>query len=287
MAIRLITDSASDILPQEAAELGIVHLPLTVSFGDEEYIDSVTLTHKQFYEKLAASSVLPTTSQISPAAFSEAFRKIIDGGDVAVAIVLSSSLSGTYQSACIAAGDFPGKALVVDSQNVCIGQRLLVLRALELIREGLSPDELVARLNWEKKFIRVMAVLDTLEYLKKGGRISSATAFAGELLSIKPVVAVKDGAVALVGKARGSKNSGNLLRKLILEGNGVNYKRPYCVAYSGLSDEMLQKYISDNADLWQTATRTLPIATVGCAIGTHIGPGAIAVAFFEKVMKEV
>lgn len=282
MAIRFVIDSASDISPAEAKDLGLVYIPLTVAFDDEEYYDSVTLTHKQFYEKLIESDTLPKTSQISVGRFIDVFQEVVDEGDTVVAIIVSSSLSGTYQSACIAAQDFPGKVHVVDSQNVCIGERLLVMRALELQKEGKSLEEILECLEEEKKDIRVLAVLDTLEYLKKGGRISSAVALAGGLLSIKPVVGVQNGEVVMVGKARGSKKGNNLLRTLIDSGKGVDYEKPYCAAYSGLSDLLLKKYIEDNEDLWKVNDKELPITTIGCVIGTHVGPNAIGVAFFEK-----
>lgn len=280
--IRIITDSASDILPSEAENLGIIHVPLTVSFDDKEYADAVDLTHAQFYEKLIESDALPTTSQVTPAAFESAYSRVVDAGDTAVVITISAALSGTYQSACIAAEEFPGKVFVIDSMNASLGQRLLVLRALKLIEQGLGIEKLVAQLNHEKQSIRLLAVLDTLEYLKKGGRISAATAFAGGLLAIKPVITVQDGSVVMVGKARGSKNGNNLLHEIINKGKGVDFDRPYCVAYSGLSDIFLQKYIDDCGELWQTSAQALPIAHVGAVIGTHVGPGAIAVAFFEK-----
>lgn len=282
MAIRFLVDSASDITPMQARELGIVHVPLVVTFGDTPYLDGVELTHRQFFEKLIESDALPTTSQVPPAIFADAFRPLVEKGDTVIALIVSSSLSGTYQSACIAAEEFDGKVFVVDTENVCIGQRMLVLRGLELLREGKSAEEIVACLNREKKDVRLLAVLDTLEYLKKGGRISAATAFAGGLLSIKPVVMVKDGTVELCGKARGSKNGNNLLRKLIAESNGVDFNRPYCLGYSGLSDHLLKKYVEDSTELWCANTKELPIYTVGSIIGTHVGPGAIAVSYFEK-----
>lgn len=282
MAIRFVTDSGSDILPAEAKAMGITHIPLTVSFGETEYRDAVDMTHADFYRKLAVADMLPVTSQIPPWRFQEAFEKIVEAGDTVIAVILSGALSGTCQSACIAAADYPGKVYVVDSENVSLGQRILIQRGLELAHQGLEAEEIVEILNREKKRVRVLAVLDTLEYLKKGGRISAATAFAGGLLNIKPVVTVKDGAVALIGKARGSKNGNNLLRKLITESKGVDFTRPYCVAYSGVSDTLLQRYIRDSADLWQTTANELPVATVGCVIGTHVGPNAVAVTFFEK-----
>lgn len=281
MAVRLITDSASDILPEEAKALGVMHMPLTIRFGEQEYADAVDLTHRAFYEKLIESDALPTTAQIPPVVFEETFEQVVASGDTAVMFTLSSKLSGTYQSAVMAAQRFAGKVFVVDSENVCIGQRILILRGVTLRDEGLSAGEIAARLDEEKRHIRLLALLDTLEYLKKGGRISAATAFAGGLLSIKPVIALENGEVSLVGKARGSKQGNNLLREMVAK-VGIDFDKPYYLAYSGLSDELLQKYIADSAELWQGHTATLPISTVGCAIGTHAGPGAIAVAFFEN-----
>lgn len=282
MAIRFVTDSASDILPSEAKALGLRVVPLTVSFDGVEYADTVDLTPTEFYNKLVESDALPTTSQVTPAAFAAAFEEVTANGDEVVAVVLSSKLSGTYQSACIAAEDFPGKVHIVDSLSATIGERMLILEGLELARQGMSAADIAAKLDESKHQLRILALLDTLEYLKKGGRISAATAFAGGVLSIKPVITVNEGAVELIGKARGSKNGNNLLRKLIADCGGVDFDRPYGLVYSGFSDAMLKKYIDDSADLWQNDSRELPVHSIGCVIGTHVGPGAIGVAFFEK-----
>ena len=282
MAVQFIIDSASDILPEEARELGLIHLPLTVLFGEETYRDAVDLTHEGFYEKLVESDVLPTTSQIPPGEFAAAYEKVVEAGDEAVVITLSGKLSGTHQSAVIAAEGYEDRIFVVDSENVTIGERILVQLGLVLRNQGLSAREIAARLDEEKKNIRLLALLDTLEYLKKGGRISAATAFAGGLLSIKPVIAVEDGLVAMKGKARGSKQGNNLLRQLVEECGGIDFQKPFALAYSGLSDKLLQKYIDDSGELWQGMAEFLPISTVGCTIGTHAGPGAVAVAFFAK-----
>lgn len=282
MAIQIVIDSASDILPEEAHEMGVIHIPLKVAFGDIEYLDGVTLTHRQFFEKLIESDTLPVTSQISPATYEEVFREAAKDGDDVIAIVLSSKLSGTYQSACIAADECGGRIFVIDSENVCIGERILIEYAVSLRDLGKTAEEITEAVEQKKHQVRLMALLDTLEYLKKGGRISSATAFAGGLLSIKPVIALEEGKVALVGKARGSKNGNNLLRQFIQDCGGIDFSMPYCLAYSGLSDSLLQKYVSDSAELWEGITDQLPICCVGSIIGTHIGPGAIAVAFFEK-----
>lgn len=280
MNIRIITDSGCDMLPPYAPNLTV--LPLTITFGEESFLDGVELDHHRFYEKLIEGEELPTTSQIAPAAFEEAFQRAVDAGEAVVCVTLSSKLSGTYQSARIAAEGFPGQVWVVDSENVTIGQRVLVERAVELAGQGLDAAQLSARLDQEKKDIRLVALLDTLEYLKRGGRISPSIAMVGGLLSIKPVVAVENGEVVLLGKARGSKNGNNLLIQLIQKTSGVDFGRPYRLGYTGLDDGLLQKYIADSVQLWQDHVEELPVSTVGGAIGTHVGPGAVAVAFFQK-----
>lgn len=280
MAIKFIVDSAADIIPAEAEKLGITHIPLKVRFDDEEYLDAVNLTHGEFYEKLEGFKALPTTSQVPPAEFEDAMRNIVDNGDEAIIVTLSSKLSGTYQSACIAAEEFPGKVHVVDSLNVCIGQRLLVLRGLELVSRGLSAIEITRALNEEKHHIKLYALLDTLEYLKKGGRISATTAFAGEILSIKPIITVEDGAVLMAGKARGSKQGNRLLRQMVADCGGIDFDKPFACAYSGLDDTLIKKYVEDCEEF--NDKENVTITTVGCSIGTHVGPGAVAIAFFEK-----
>ena len=280
MKIRMITDSASDLLSPHRPEVTV--LPMTITFGEEQFRDGVDLTHRQFYEKLIEGEELPTTSQIAPAQFEEAFRDAVEAGESVVAVVLSSKLSGTYQSACIAAEEFPGKVFVVDSANATIGERILVERGLELMDQGLEAAAIAAKLDEEKADIRLVALLDTLEYLKRGGRVSASVALVGGLLAIKPVVAVQDGEVVVLGKARGSKNGNNLLVQEIQKTGGVDFSRPYRLGYAGLDDGLLQKYIADSAALWTDHADRLPIGTVGGTIGTHVGPGAIAVAFFQR-----
>lgn len=280
MNIRIVTDSGCDLLPPYPPRVTV--LPLTITFGEESFLDVVDLDHRRFYEKLIEGEELPTTSQITPAAFEDTFRAAAEAGETVVAITLSAKLSGTYQSACIAAAEFPENVFVVDSENATIGQRILVERAVELAGQGLSAADVATQLNREKKDIRLVALLDTLEYLKRGGRISPSIAMVGGLLSIKPVVAVQDGEVVLLGKARGSKNGNNLLIQTIEKTGGVDFSRPYRLGYTGLDDGLLQKYVADSAKLWQGHTDALPVGTVGGAIGTHVGPGAVAVAFFQR-----
>lgn len=277
--IRIITDSASDIVDNRREDLTV--LPVSITFGSEEFRDGITLTHEAFYEKLIECDALPVTSQVAPFAFEEAFREAVEAGGQVIAITLSSKLSGTYQSACIGAEGFGGKVRVVDSENASIGQHALVEYALRLKDAGLGFEEIVERLEADKKRIRLIALLDTLEYLKKGGRISKAAAMAGSLLSIKPVIAIQCGEVAILGKARGSKQGNNLLAEQIRQTGGIDFEKPFVLGYTGLSDAMLQKYIKDHESFWKSSVDGLESSSVGGTIGTHIGPGAIGVAFFS------
>lgn len=280
MSVRIICDSASDITKEMAQQWDVTVLPITVIFGEETYLDGVTMSHEEFFEKLIETDELPTTSQISPYDYDKVFKEIAEAGDTAVCITLSSKLSGCNQSAHIAVEGYSEQVFIVDSENVCIGEQILVEMAVKLRDEGKTAQEIVEILNKEKKNIRLIALLDTLEYLKKGGRISSAVALAGTLLSIKPVIAVENGEVTMVGKARGSKNSNNMLINLVEKEGGINFNKPYSLAYSGLSDKLLQKYIVDSERLYEGKANQLPVCTIGSTIGTHVGPGAIAAAFF-------
>lgn len=280
MGIHIITDSASDITDAKREDLTVV--PLTITFGETEYQDGVTLSQRQFYELLIESDTLPVTSQIPPFRFEEAIRKVVENGDTALVITLSSKLSGTWQSAMIAAKSFSDSVYVVDSENVSVGEHVLIDYAFRLIESGLGPAAIVEKLDILKKRIRLIALLDTLEYLKKGGRISSAAALAGNILSIKPVIAIEHGEVSILGKARGSKQANNLIVEQIRDAGGIDFSMPYYLGYTGLSTDLIQKYMNDNAALWESETDHLPVESVGGTIGTYAGPGAIAVAFVGK-----
>lgn len=280
MSVRIICDSASDMTKEIAQKWDVTVLPLKTIFGDKEYLDGVTMSHQEFFEKLIETDELPTTSQIAPYEYEEVFKEMVEAGDTVVCITLSSKLSGCNQSAHIAAEDYAEKIFIVDSENVCVGEQILVEMAVNLRNEGKSAQEIAEILNEEKKNIRLIALLDTLEYLKKGGRISTAAAFAGTLLSIKPVIGIENGEVTILGKARGSKNGHNMLMNLVEKEGGINFNKPCSLAYSGLSDALLQKYIVDSAKLYEGKNEQMPICTIGSTIGTHAGPGAIAAAFF-------
>lgn len=282
--IKILVDSASDINLEEANELGISLVSMTISFGDEEYSDGVNITNREFFEKLVESNEFPKTSQINQSTFEEKFTELTADGSEVLCITISSLLSGTHNSACKASEKFGGKVVVVDSLQACIGERILCEYAIGLVKRGLSLGEIEKLLNEKKMKIELLALLDTLVYLRKGGRISSVAAFAGELLSIKPVISVRLGEVKLVGKALGSKKGNNLLNQLVERCGGIDFEMPYALAYSGLSDQYLRKYLNDSRNLWEGKVEegNIPCHLIGSTIGTHAGPGAIAVAFFEN-----
>lgn len=279
MSVKIIVDSTADLLPEVKSSVQVV--PLTVCFGEKEYIDGVTIDHKTFYEKLVESDELPSTSQATPDAFEKVFRQVAEAGDSAVVLTLSSKLSGTYQSAMIAAADYDN-VYVVDSGTAAIGGGILTELALELVASGLDAATIAKTLEQEKENIRIVAMLDTLEYLKRGGRISKTVALAGALLNIKPVVSLVDGKIEMLGKARGSKQGNNLLAVEIEKCGGVDFSKPVLLGYTGMSDLLLQKYMEDSKHLWQDGTDLLSYTCIGSVIGTHAGPGAVAVAFFKK-----
>ena len=283
MTVRIITDSGSDCLQGEHPQLDV--LPLSVGFGSTVYQADVELTRERFYELLVEGDDFPTTGQVNPYAFSRAISRAQEAGEDVVVISLSSKLSGTYQSACTAAAE-AGDATevhVVDTENVTLGMKILIQYALRLLDEGKSAAEIARAVEEARDRVCVVALLDTLEYLKRGGRISAAAGTVGELLSIKPVITVRDGEVAVLGKARGSKNGRNLLRQQVEAAGGIDFDMPLLLGYSGLSDKLLRKYLADSRSVWEgkIAEEDIPVVMVGATIGTHVGPGAVAVAFFK------
>ncbi len=279
MKTRIIVDSTADLMPEFKSRVHTV--PLTVHFGEEEYIDGVTIDHNTFYEKLIESDVLPSTSQATPDAFMKEFEKAKAAGESAVVITLASKFSGTYQSAMIAATEYEN-IYVVDSASAAMGSGILVELAFRLLDAGKSAEEIASILEKEKTKVVIVALADTLEYLKKGGRISKTVAFAGTVLNIKPVLSVIDGEIHMLGKARGSKMGNNLLVQEIDKAGGIDFSKPVLLGYSGISDALLQKYIEDSRYIWEGNLPEIRYTTVGSVIGTHAGPGAVVVAFFKK-----
>ena len=281
MSVRIITDSASDMSPAEHPALHV--LPLSVSFGTDVYMDGVDIDHQRFYEMLVERDELPKTGQVNPYAFSQAIAEAREAGDEAVIITVGAKLSGTNQSARTALAEMPGgDVFVVDSNNVTLGERVLVEHALRLVDEGQSAAQIAAAVEAVRDRVVVIGLLETLEYLVRGGRLSAAAGAVGTLLNVKPVVAAEDGLIVQLGKARGSKNGRNLLNQKVEKAGGVDFSMPLALGYTGLSDAVLKKYIEDSSALWAGHTEgELPVHTIGATIGTHVGPGAVAVAFFQ------
>lgn len=278
--IELITDSASDISPALAAKLGVRVLPLTVNFGEESFRDGVDISHADFYVRLQAAETLPTTAQINPDAFVDVFQEVLDRGNQAVGILISSDLSGTFQSAAIAR-DMLGSddVFVVDSRTVTFAQGLLVMEAARLRDEGLTAAQLAEELTARREKLRLYAVLDTLKYLKMGGRISAATAVVGGMLGISPIVAVRDGKVESAGKARGRKAGIQWIRERVLQ-EKIDRTRPIIIGHTGCPEAM-----EAVADAFADLTAQVPAvyrSEIGAAVGTHAGPGAAGIGYFVE-----
>ena len=276
--IQVIIDSTVDIVDRLKDRVKIV--PLIVSFGDREYLDGIDLSRDDFYRELETGKLMPKTSQPSPASFGKVFEEIHERGEECIVITVASRLSGTFQSACLAAEDYP-EITVIDSRNVAVGAGILAEYAFECIDQGMSRDEITAELTKKREDIRLVAMLDTLEYLKRGGRISKTAAFAGGVLNIKPVISIIEGEITVLGKARGTKKANNFLVQEIQK-YGVDYSMPVLLGYTGTSDRLLKNYIESSRSLWEGKVKDLTWSQMCSVVGTHGGPGAVAAAFFAK-----
>lgn len=279
MSIRIVVDSTADM--PEALKTQLTVVPLNVSFGEDMYIDGETIDHREFYEKLSVSKTLPTTSQPSPDAYARVFEAAKQAGDTLVVLTVSSGISGTYQSAMIAAQDYPDNVYIVDTQHVANSFGVLAEYALELLHAGKSAQEIVDAIVESRDHVELYALLDTLEYLQKGGRISKTAAFAGTLLSLKPIVCMKNGVLGMLGKARGMKQGHQLLIKEISVAD-IDFDKPYLLGYTGLSDVQVQRFLHDSEQLWAGGGKPVRHVPLCSVVGTHAGPGAVVVAFFKK-----
>lgn len=283
MGIAIITDSGSDIKQRTAAAWGIRVLPLMVRFGDEEFLDDVTLTADQMYRRMIESGELPKTGQVPPYIFELAFRDEVDKGNTVICITTSSGMSGCYHSACIAARHFPGKVTVIDSLNVCASLYVLVRYAQGLVRMGKTHEEVVHRIERDRKRLHVISLVDTLDYVRRGGRISPVRAYAGSILRIKPILtANEEGKVKVIGKGRGEANAFRLFTRLIEERGGIDFSLPVCMAYSGLSDENMRRYMEKEAALFEGREEEAHVVQFGATVGTYSGPDAFAIGFFSQ-----
>ena len=277
MSVKIIVDSTADMPNSVAARVGIV--PLTVHFGDKEYVSGVDIDSHTFYQMLEEGGILPTTSQPTPYAFETAYKQAIAEGHDVVCITCSGTLSGTNQSANIAAFDYEGKVYVVDSCTIAIGLGILAEYALDLADRGMSAEEIALNLLRKRESVRLIAMVDTLEYLKKGGRLSAAAAAVGGLLNIKPVITITDGEIKVLAKARGPRQAYTALNQEVEKAGGIDRKKPMLLGYTGRSDERLRNYRESSPGMWP---EICPAAIVGSVVGTHVGPGAYGIAFFEK-----
>ena len=281
--IRILTDSASDILPAEAEQLGVTVIPLNVTLEDGTVLrDGVDMTPSAYYEILAGCRKLPTTSQPSPELFENFFLEAAAAGDEVIGIFLSHALSGTYQCAKLAA-DMANvdNVLFVDSGHVCLSEALLVRLAVQLRDSGKTAGQIAAILEHAKEHLHLVAAIDDLKYLRKGGRLPAAVAVAGGMLGIKPLITIQDGKVAMVGKARGLPGAYVALFKKVEEMGGINPAFPALAGYTVSPREVtpIQTYLRDNLQ-----QEDLLVRQIGCVIGTHAGPGAFGIAFFDKAL---
>jgi len=277
MGITILTDSTSEILPAEARKRNLVVIPIKTVFEDGVYLDGIDLTAETFYEKQAAAKKLPSTTQPSPMEFEDLFREAVERGDSIIAILIAESLSGTIQSANIARSNFEGEIYVIDSECTTISLRLLVELALELREKGLSAGEIVEELEKAKKRIKLYAYVDTLEYLRKGGRLSKTAAFAGTLLDVKPIIYLRDSELGVKTKVRGVKNAQKEVIRLALE-HGIDTDMPIAIGYSGNRDTF-EPFYELAVD---TVGKIDYVSAIGSVIGAHVGPGAGAIAYYKK-----
>ena len=278
--IRILTDSASDITPAEAALLGVTIVPLNVTLEDGTVLrDGLDMTGDEYYSLLASCNKLPTTSQPSPELFAAEYAAAKAAGDEMVVITLSGQLSGTMQAARIGADMAEYEAVqFVDSETACLAEALLVRLAVQLRDEGRDAAAIAAALEQAKRHLHLVAVIDDLEYLRKGGRLPAAVAIAGGMLGIKPLITIKEGKVAMAGKARGLPGAYVALFKKVEELGGVNEALGYVTAYSAAPREVepIRRYCTQNLSL-----KAPYVARIGCVIGTHAGPGAFGIVGFS------
>lgn len=276
--IRFLVDTSSDYTVEEAKERGMELVPIHITFGEDDYRDAYDLTKARFYELLTSNEEVPKTAQPAPQDFVDIFEAAEENGDELICILLSSKLSGTFQSATLAKSIAENeKVHLIDSRGATFMIRLMADYGLELAKEGKTAEEIVAALEEMKSKIKVLAVVDTLEYLCKGGRVSRAAAAIGEMAKVKPMITVADGEVSVIGKSLGkNKAIGNLLK--VLGECEVDERFPiYSVSTLGTENcEAFEKRLE--AEGYQMKERL----QIGATIGTHVGPGVFGMIFVTK-----
>lgn len=283
MGIKLVVDSSSEITQEESKKMGVYCLPLTVSFEKDMFRDGVDLSYDEFYDKLSEYESLPKTSQVTPYLYEEAFKEILSNGDIPVAITLSSEISGTYNSAILASNQFDEEIHVIDSLTTSCALKLIIKYALSIIDKYDDPVEFVNEIERIKKKVKIFYLLDTLEYLYKGGRLSKFSALAGSILSIKPIISFDDsGKVVMVSKSRGWKKGISLLSDLVKESGEIDEELGVILSYSGKDSSIVDSLKQKSEDLFSFDVNAIPVTQIGCTIGTHAGPGTIGISYFTK-----
>ena len=279
MAVKLIIDAGSDLTVAQAKELDVTLIPMSVRFGSKEYLSGVDITNEEFYNRLTTEKELPTTSQPTPYAFEEVYQQVVDAGDEAVVLCVSSALSGTYQSACIAADGLEDRIFVVDTRAVSVAEKILLDYAISLRNHRANAQAIAAELEKKKEDVCVFGAVETLEYLIKGGRLSKTAGAVGSVLGIRPVLHLVDGALEVAGKARGAKAAIAMTHQFISD-IGIDFTMPCGLGYTGNDPKVLTPFLEAQNASW--SGQDIPVYNVGSTVGTHTGPGLFLVAFFKK-----
>lgn len=276
--VKILTDSTADLPAPLVSQYGIEVIPLKVIFEDKIYRDTIDITNKEFYEKLAAARVLPRTSQPSPGEFQELYEELTADGSTVISIHISAKMSGTIQSAVLAKNRLPDRDIrVIDSRQVSMALGLVVLAAAKAARQGKSPDEIeLAAIEVANK-VRTYFVVDSLENLEKGGRIGKASAFLGNMLNIKPVLTIEDGVVSAFEKIRGKSRAMDRIVEVVKD-----YEKDRGISYCTL---LHANAVDDAVELHKKLISRLDslehiIGEIGAVVGTHAGAGTIGIIFY-------
>lgn len=280
MGIRIVIDSTSDVTQEFIDKYNLIMVPLTVNFEDGSYLDKIELSTDEFFDKLIKADKLPTTSQVPPGKFIEVFNKVLEDGDEVLGIFLGSELSGTFESAQIAKNTIGDDRIhLIDTRSVCLGAFSLILEATELIDQNKSIDEIVETIEGLKDKVEIAVALDTLKYLEKGGRLSKGQAIAGSLLNIKPIITVRDSKVEVVDKVRGKNKTIKWFDSWI-EKNKFDLTDKTVFLYHARAEERIKTLREIIESKYKP--KNIIISEVGTVIGTHTGPGVIAVGLLNK-----
>ena len=280
MGIRIVIDSTSDVTDEIIQKYNIKMVPLTVNFEKESFLDKVELNSKEFFEKLEAAEKLPTTTLVSPGAFVEAFSEILMDGDQVLGLFLASEFSGTYDSARMAKNMIGSDDIqIIDTRSVCLGAFALILEAIELVHQNKTIEEIVEELERLKEKIVAVAALDTLKYLEKGGRLSKGQAVVGSLLSIKPIIEIRDGKISVIEKIRGKNKTIKWFDEWIEKNNYDLSDKPVLLFHGKAYEQLklLREAIEDKYKI-----KNIIEQEVGAVIGTHSGPGVLGIGFVNK-----